>query len=173
MKHQSDADQSGRLDPDIDLALMSHEISDKLKAIEEEYGFKFVLCKEKSGVATLQAQWEDRHSTAITIIQAKRTGCFVFVGIDETFNADEALPDWLDRKAWRRWVDYRSEIKKPLTHRMRKQQMKFLHDQHKIGMDHAACIDHSISQGYVGLFPARRSLAISRGACAVDEFAGG
>lgn len=50
--------------------------------------------------------------------------------------------------AWREWIAYRSEIRKPLTERMVKSQMQLL----ATSRDPADIIRRSIANGYIGLF---------------------
>lgn len=59
------------------------------------------------------------------------------------------LPEWLNKKSWKEWVDYRKEIKKALKPSTEKKQISFLEKNQK---DHVAIIDASIQNGWTGLF---------------------
>ena len=59
------------------------------------------------------------------------------------------LPDWLDKNAWKKWVLYRSEIKRKLTSTMIKEQISFLSNHID---SHVLIINTSIMNGWQGLF---------------------
>jgi predicted transcriptional regulator len=59
------------------------------------------------------------------------------------------LPDWLDKKAWSEWVQFRKELKKTLKPSTIKKQIKFLEENKA---DHVQIIDQSIMNGWTGLF---------------------
>lgn len=60
------------------------------------------------------------------------------------------LPDWLDKKVWNEWVEYRKEKKKSLTQRSIELQLKELAQNIPT---HKAIIEQSIRNGWTGLFP--------------------
>lgn len=60
------------------------------------------------------------------------------------------LPDWLNKKAWDAWVQYRKEIKKTLKPLTVKLQLKLLEENKD---NHTAIIKNSITNGWTGLFP--------------------
>lgn len=62
----------------------------------------------------------------------------------------ESLPAGLDSDAWSRWLEYRSEIRKPLK------RASILAAQRKLaafGSEQGAVVEQSIAEGYQGLFP--------------------
>lgn len=59
------------------------------------------------------------------------------------------LPDWLDKNAWKKWVLYRTEIKKKLTASTIKEQINFLSSHIN---SHVSIINTSIMNGWQGLF---------------------
>lgn len=63
------------------------------------------------------------------------------------------LPDWLPRSVWTDWVEDRKERRKPISSRAAGQQIKRLEDYRSQGIDPARVIEHSIANGYQGLFP--------------------
>lgn len=65
------------------------------------------------------------------------------------------VPDWMDKKAWSEWEEYRKEKKQKLTPMTIKQQIKFL-EQHR--GDHVEIIQTSIRNGWRGLFEIKRKL---------------
>lgn len=78
--------------------------------------------------------------------------------INKTINKEksikkENLPTWLDKTLWASWVEYREEIKKPLTPSAIKLQLKFLskhqHQQEEI-------INQSIQSSWAGLFEVKQ-----------------
>jgi hypothetical protein len=58
------------------------------------------------------------------------------------------LPDWLDKKAWAEWIQYRKEIKKKLVPSTIKAQLTFLA---KDKANHVSVIQQSITNGWTGL----------------------
>lgn len=63
--------------------------------------------------------------------------------------------EWLDKTKMTEWIDYRKEIKKPLTVSTVKRQIAFLK---KFQKDHIAIIEQSITNGWRGLFPIKQNL---------------
>lgn len=59
------------------------------------------------------------------------------------------LPDFLDKKAWGEWVQYRKEKKAKLTPSSVVRQLKLLGENQR---DHVAIIEKSIQNGWQGLF---------------------
>lgn len=57
--------------------------------------------------------------------------------------------------AWKDWVGYRAELKKPLTATSIREQLKFLSEQTE--HDAITSIQQSIRSGWLGLFPAKQS----------------
>ena len=68
---------------------------------------------------------------------------------DNTSNKEE-LPEWLDKKAWEAWEEYRKEKRQKLTSKSIALQVKFLE---KDIPNHVAIIEQSIQNGWTGLFP--------------------
>src|SRR6185312_4909221 len=60
------------------------------------------------------------------------------------------LPPSLDAAAWTRWVEYRSEIRKPLKPASIQAAQRKLA---AFGSDQQAVVEQSIAEGYQGLFP--------------------
>lgn len=71
-----------------------------------------------------------------------------------TFDAGAIqLPEWLPRSVWAEWVADRRERRKPISSRAAGQQLKRLAEYRDQGHDVARVIEHSIANGYQGLFP--------------------
>jgi hypothetical protein len=68
---------------------------------------------------------------------------------------DVALPDWLDKIAWQNFVNFRKEIKKPLTHFACLLNIKRLQNFKERGQDVVKVIEQSIANGWQGLFDLR------------------
>jgi hypothetical protein len=69
------------------------------------------------------------------------------------FNLTEMeLPEWLPRDTWTDFVEHRKEMKKPLTERAAKANIKKLFDLRSKGQDPRAVIDQTIAGGWTGLF---------------------
>ena len=66
------------------------------------------------------------------------------------------LPQWLDRADWIRWCEDRRTRKKPITEHAAPLQLKALADYRRDGFDAREVIEHSIANGYQGLFPPKR-----------------
>lgn len=69
---------------------------------------------------------------------------------EENRREENILPDWLDKKTWENWVEYRKEKKKSLTQRSIELQLKELAQSIPT---HKAIIEQSIRNGWTGLFP--------------------
>lgn len=156
----------------FDLGLIAHEISDQIQSMLEQYGAKMVLCRER-GTCTLQLQFDGERERALTLIEARKIGMFRFVPLGKEYDGEDKFPAWLDVEAWQDWLAYRAEIRKPVSVRMRKAQWHMLKQQHDYGLSQRACIEQSIRNGWVGLFPARRTENVARGAAQIDAFVGG
>lgn len=77
------------------------------------------------------------------------------VKINEDIAADAAeLPNWLNLEVWGMWVSFRKEKKQALKPSTIKLQLKFLA---KYQSQHVEIIEHSIRQGYTGLFEPKGS----------------
>jgi hypothetical protein len=63
------------------------------------------------------------------------------------------LPEWLDPELWEEWVQHRKEKKKPLTPSSALKTIEQLADYRAQGVDLKAAINHSIANGYQGIFP--------------------
>lgn len=68
--------------------------------------------------------------------------------------ADAELPPGLDPAAWKRWRDYRVEIRKPLKPVSIPAAQRELA---AFGCDQSAVVDQSIAHGWQGLFPLKRT----------------
>jgi hypothetical protein len=62
---------------------------------------------------------------------------------------ESSMLDGLDSEAWKRWLDYRRKIKKPLKPASFSAAQKVMV---KFGADQAAVVEQSIANGYQGLF---------------------
>lgn len=62
------------------------------------------------------------------------------------------LPPQVPREIWRDWVQFRSEIRKPMTARAAEEQVRFLCDCIRKGQDPVEIIRQSIRQQWQGLF---------------------
>ncbi|MDR7331994.1 helix-turn-helix domain-containing protein [Roseateles asaccharophilus] len=94
-----------------------------------------------------------------------------------TFDASAIqLPEWLPRSVWAEWVADRRERRKPISSRAAGQQLKRLAEYRDQGHDVARVIEHSIANGYQGLFPpkedARKVGRVSPALAADDLFTG-
>jgi uncharacterized protein YdaU (DUF1376 family) len=67
------------------------------------------------------------------------------------------LPSQLPRENWREWVQYRSDIRKPLTEKSAEKQVKLLCECIQKGQDPICIIDQSIRNQWVGLFELKNS----------------
>jgi hypothetical protein len=75
----------------------------------------------------------------------------VRLGKNRLYNKQEfIIPDWIDKKVWADWENYRRAIKKKLTQASVNLQIKLL-EAHK--KDYKAIIERSIQNGWTGLFP--------------------
>lgn len=63
-----------------------------------------------------------------------------------------ALPDWLDKEAWRDWCAFRKRGKAPFTAHAQTLAMAKLEALHKLGHKARAVVDQSIERGWSGLF---------------------
>ena len=63
------------------------------------------------------------------------------------------LPLWLNKEVWEEWIQHRKEIRKKMTPMTIKKQLKFLFI-HK--EDHVKIINHSIKNGWSGLFELKK-----------------
>jgi hypothetical protein len=63
------------------------------------------------------------------------------------------LPEWLSREVWRNFVEYRRQMKKPLTELMAKANIETLSELRSQGQDPRAVINQTIASGWSGLFP--------------------
>lgn len=72
------------------------------------------------------------------------------------------LPEWLDPELWEEWVQHRKEKKKPLTPSSALKTIEQLTEYRAQGVNLKAAIDHSIANGYQGIFPpANKSSGVS------------
>lgn len=67
------------------------------------------------------------------------------------------LPEWLDREIWGMWCADRKGRHKPITEQAAELQVKSLDRYRGEGFDPREVIEHSICQGYQGLFPPKTS----------------
>jgi len=157
--------------PRLDMALIAHEISDKIQSILDEYGCTLVLARERSS-SVVQLQFDGEADFALTLITAVKPGVYQFRAIGKQVALADELPDWLDKVAWAEWIAYRAEIGKPMTKRTTKAQLAMLHEMHKLGLSQASSIQQSIRNGWVGLFPGKTAENVNRGQAATDAFVG-
>lgn len=69
-----------------------------------------------------------------------------------------AVPSWLDRADWLRWVADRKQRGKPITEDAARLQIDSLTKYHGQGYTAREVIDHSIASSYQGLFPPKRAI---------------
>jgi len=69
------------------------------------------------------------------------------------------LPQWLNKKAWTEWVQFRKELRKPLKPTTINRQLKFLEKHEE---NHAQILEQSIQNGWQGLFEGRGELSFKR-----------
>jgi len=69
-----------------------------------------------------------------------------------SFNPMQNVPAFINVNDWQDWVDYRSEIKKPITSRSMAQHIKVLERSKALGYDPSEIIGRSIGSNYTGLF---------------------
>lgn len=67
------------------------------------------------------------------------------------------LPEWLDAELWSRWVDDRKARKKPISEEAARLQFLKLDELRLSGRTPKEVIEHSIANGYQGLFPPPRA----------------
>lgn len=79
--------------------------------------------------------------------------------INNNHEQQESLPDWLNKNAWKEWLEYRKEIGKSLKPSTVAKQLSLLEKNKKT---HIEIIDRSITNGWVGLFPEKGSGLISK-----------
>lgn len=88
------------------------------------------------------------------------------------------LPDFIDRRVWTEWVEFRRQKRSPLTELSVRQQLQALGRWHVDGMDTREIIVQSIRNGWIGLFPEKGDRSSMRAAAAkanrdfADLFAG-
>jgi hypothetical protein len=79
--------------------------------------------------------------------------------------ADVELPEWLSQEVWRKFVEYRRQMKKPLTELMANANIEMLSELQSRGQDPPAVINQTIANGWSGLFP------VNAGKKKLSEFA--
>jgi len=101
-----------------------------------------------------QSRWRNAHvddaasTTASTREEKRRTNT------NKAFDAAAiALPEWLDKGLWAKWVADRKDRRKPVTLRGAAAQIAKLREYRVQGFTPEEVIDHSIANGYQGLFP--------------------
>ena len=67
--------------------------------------------------------------------------------------ARPSLPEWLDPELWAEWEQHRREKKKPMTPSSALKTIEQLATYRAQGVDLKAAINHSIANGYQGIFP--------------------
>jgi hypothetical protein len=67
---------------------------------------------------------------------------------------EETLPDWLDKKTWSSWIEYRKQKKQKLTPLSISMQIKELAKNIPL---HKEIIEQSIRNGWSGLFPLKQA----------------
>lgn len=72
---------------------------------------------------------------------------------------EEKLPDWLDKKVWNDWIEYRNQKRKKLTPQSIILQLKELE---KNISKHKEIIEQSIRNGWIGLFPFREEIKVEK-----------
>jgi hypothetical protein len=71
----------------------------------------------------------------------------------EKVAARPSLPEWLDPELWAEWEQHRREKKKPMTPSSALKTIEQLAAYRAQGVDLKAAINHSIANGYQGIFP--------------------
>jgi len=72
------------------------------------------------------------------------------------------LPEWLPKNLWEQYVDFRFELRKPLTLKARDMAIQKLEKLRREGNDPADVIEASMVSGWTGLFPVRKGNGASR-----------
>lgn len=70
---------------------------------------------------------------------------------------DVSLPSCINSEAWKKWVQHRKQKRSPLTQLTVESQIKDLENWFNQGHDPNAIINHSIGQGWAGLFAPKGS----------------
>jgi len=143
------------------------ELAEALRRNLDARGAKLVLVRARGSTAV---RIDLPTGENLTLLDAPRLGTYV-LGANEA--AEDGLPSWLDATAWREWSAYRASIRKPIGLRTQNAQWALLKQQHDLGLSQRACIEQSIRGGWVGLFPARGTQNVARGAEHVDAFVRG
>jgi hypothetical protein len=73
------------------------------------------------------------------------------------------LPTWLPAETWAEFVQYRKEIKKPLSELATRKNLKLLDELRSHGEDPVKVIEQSIANGWQGLFAVRKPPSAPRG----------
>ena len=69
----------------------------------------------------------------------------------------QSLPDWVDKQAWSEWCEHRRQIRKPMTPLAETKLVQALQKLIDAGHDQRTVIDHSIANGWQGLFAPGRA----------------
>lgn len=154
--------ESGFLEADPDHRLTVHDWHDHatgwVRAKLKKLGLAFVRTREPSSEPSSEGSSEPS-------IQAKRSeaktseaksGARKAAPDDSPGQAPEAapeLPPGLDPAAWKRWHDYRREIRKPLKPVSLPAAQRELA---AFGCDQSAVVEQSIANGYQGLFDLKK-----------------
>lgn len=88
---------------------------------------------------------KERHDRDTTIKQNKRPSAFDGSSMD--------LPEWLPKESWLEWCQHRREKKEPLTQLAAEKSIARLDRYRTEGYQPKDIIDHSIANGYQGLYP--------------------
>jgi hypothetical protein len=75
----------------------------------------------------------------------------------------DALPDWIDKEAWRGFTEMRRLKKKPMTSMAVTRTLKALERLREAGEDANLVLNQSEDQGYTGVFPVSESYRKQRG----------
>lgn len=123
----------------------------------------------KSDVSTERVRQFRKRSGNVSETETKRNfPVSVSVSVSESVSVKEgqtakasegAIPPGLDMAAWNAWYNYRIEIRKPLK------RASILAAQQKLaalGSEQMAAVQHSIANGYIGVFPERKQQSKSR-----------
>jgi hypothetical protein len=75
---------------------------------------------------------------------------------------DVELPEWLPKNLWEQYVDFRFEIRKPLTLKARDMAIRTLEKLRHEGNDPTDVIEASMVSGWTGLFPVKKGKGPAR-----------
>lgn len=100
------------------------------------------LVQPRTETGTGNKEGHDRDKTAT---KPKRPSAFDALLLE--------LPSWLPREAWIEWCQHRRELRKPITETAARKSIRRLDEYRVDGISPSTVIDHSIANGWQGLYP--------------------